>query len=450
MSVVTYNGVTLPYSLTTQFRQEALYDDQGGTDWYLTKYDIMVQSIINVNYLQLIAPDLVQVGAPVTSNAAEIMSIIWTRLMRPRRAFTFTFNGRDIIPEAQNDQAGTVDAKNGPIPQSCSFHNLTNDTFLITYHIVANYWQKTAVVAGASPMVQNRRGNSVLYNRWSESIELDGNNYTRRTREGKYVIRSDNNEGFMADQIRSNLAVLSVPAGFLRESSTYTISPDGLGIQYRIIDREIFKMPPSPAFKASGKYSESCGKAGAQRFAEVNVHLEGSKTTPQHELVYRALGIGIIKLGAVGSAPGARPTAANNYNGGIVLGAKLDVDMYENIVDFHIKCMFGQPKQRVTGIMGFTRQEIMVITPYSQNDQGTPIAPPVYRDRGTAGLVLLAAAYWDPNNINLALVGVPPPVVDNPATDIDGVIVPGRGSQGKNQNGPNAIVPGIAGIRREP
>ncbi len=138
MSLLSYNGVFLPYSTATQFDQRALRDESD-TDWYLTEFNIKAQCVVNKNYLGLLAPDLAPGGVPVTDNAAAIMAAIRTRLMQHRRRLSFTFNGVELIPQPQQGVPGTVDAQNGPKPQSCQIVQLTNVTFLIVYHIIARY-----------------------------------------------------------------------------------------------------------------------------------------------------------------------------------------------------------------------------------------------------------------------------------------------------------------------
>ena len=100
-------------------------------------------------------------------------------------------------------------------------------------------------------------------------------------RSGKIVIRSDNVEGKIADQVRTQLAVIAIPAGYLRKSSKYTVSPDGLGLHYDIVDHEVFKKPPVPAYKSSGSYKEQTQKAGAVRYVTASVTLDASKFVDQ-------------------------------------------------------------------------------------------------------------------------------------------------------------------------
>ncbi len=211
--------MTLAYPNTLDFNETPVRDPQGDTDWCLTRYDIKMQSVINI--------------------AAEVMAAIRYRLKLHRKTLSVKFNGREYIPQVQRGNTGTVDAQNGPKPQVCQFFQLTNTTWLLNYHIIAHYWQNphgTGInaITTLGNYNDNNVGSDVIYNRWSESVEIV-NNFTTRVREGQYAIRSDNLGEQQADELRSRMAVVSVPFGFLRRSSNYKVSDNGLAIQYRVV-----------------------------------------------------------------------------------------------------------------------------------------------------------------------------------------------------------------------
>jgi len=412
MSVVTYNGVTLPYASATDFRQEAVYEDSG-TDRIYTKFDIRVRCLINADVLTMLAPDLIVGGNPQTDNAATIMKAVRARLMRPRKRLQFNFNGFNLIPYTQDDQAGTVDAKNGPQPMSCEIVSLQDVSFLLSYHVVAHYWENNRINPldnDPARVVENRVGNNVLSNRWSETVEIDDCQYTKRIRDGKFIIRSDNDAGRIADTFRSQFAVLSVPVGFLRTAAKYTQSPDGLAIQYHIEDTEVFLTPPPPAFAAEGEYILNTAKKSAHLWHEVRVKLKGSKNTIKSRLISAAIGVAVNKLGTVG---------ANLATGTALLDASnITVGLYNNDVEVRLRTMAVPAPEdlglsRFLGIWGLPLKKIAV-TPNSD-----PVEPatPGYADRGTAGLLLRAASYFDPSLTNIVL-GESSSTGDNLGTEV--------------------------------
>ena len=423
MSFVTYNDVILPYSFHTAFAQEVVYEDSM-TDWYITNYDITIQSIINNNYLAALAPALIG----VTTNPADIMSYVRGSLMKPRRTLSIKVNGVELIPQKQNQGQllGKVDAQSGPKPQYCVITQLTNTTFLITYRIVAQYWENARLAVGASPLVKNRTGNNVLYNRWTETQDIDNLNYTTRMREGKFVIRSDNVDGFIADQLRRNMAVVGIPDGCLRKSSRYKVSPDGLAIEYQVVDQEVFKKPPTPAYWASGQYSETMAlQGGYRRFGNCTVTLRGAKNTNQSQLIDRAIAVAVAKVSMV--RVGQQLALVNaGQNRGILHQFCVRTNMYErNEVEVNIQVSFGLTGPVgaagvpvLMGVAGINGQDRLATTPFTD---GAPAYTPNYPLRGTVGagnFTLQAAAYYDPSLVN---------TIVNPITgQLSAGLVPGQ------------------------
>lgn len=377
MSVVTYSGVTLPYAYCTRFDQAAEYDESG-TDWYCTKFDIQVECVLNTNYLSQIASDLSGVADQFRS-AGDIMAVIRARLLEPRRALSVKSNGAELIPQGGT---GKVDSQNGPQPQSCSVISLTDTTFLVSYHIIARYWETYSVTQGV-PFKSTQAGNNVLYNRWNETVDIDNANFSTRTREGKFIIRSDNAGGKIADELRTQMAVVGVPKGFLRKSSRYTVDKSGLGIAYTLVDQEQFKMPPPPAFEAAGKYIESTQvKGGAIKYGEVWVSLRGDKLTDQGKLLEAAIKVAGAKLNRRSQQIGSK--------GHIVENARAEVDLYKNEVLFQIKVYYPIENKRFQGMAAWAG--IDTSTPGSD---GVNYTPTMY-SRGTAQLLMRTAQYYDP------------------------------------------------------
>lgn len=390
MSIVTYNGITFPYATTT-FSQEAVYDDLSNTDRCYTKFDVTVIATLNANYLPLIAPDLVVAGKPVTDNAALIMSIIRSRLLQPRKTLSITFNGVELIPQRAS-VVGTVDARNGPQPQYCNVTDLkTNVSFLFTWRVVAHYWENNSVNPGNNS-VSNKSGNNVLFNRWSETQDIDILGMSKRIREGKFVIRSDNLAGQIVDQFRAQFAVLGVNNGCLRESAKYTVTPDGLALQYVIIDREVYKMPPNPAYEAQGYYTETATKNMGYWTANVRVKLRGAKTVNQADMVSKAIAICGAKL--LYNSSRIAPSGKAVFKG-LITSAITRVNMYENEVECIMDAIAPGARLRTSGINGFTGTA-MTYTPGS-DDANNGQQPPDYPVYGTASLLLQAAAYYDPS-----------------------------------------------------
>ncbi len=339
------------------------------------------------------------------------MAVVRSRLLQQRKPLQYTFNGFDLIPRAQQTTVGTVDAKNGPQPQSCNIIYLTNNTFLVRYHIIAHYWENNDVTPDPgdedTPLVVNQPGNNVLTNRWSETCDIDNANFMTRTREGKYIIRSDNTSGVIADMIRSAMCQLQCPAGFLRINSHYKVSPDGLAMEYRITDKEQFKMPPSPAYEAQGEYLETTTMNGAYRVGLCRVRLKGDRNTLQVQLVNTAIQVVATKLAVRGVQVGGGVNPRVGFT--CCLESSCRIDMYQNIVEVSAKgiiavdtAFLGLRAGRNQALAGFVGMDTR--TPGSDFINYQPAYPVYGIGQKELGYLIKAAAYWDPslrgNNID--------------------------------------------------
>lgn len=378
MSIVSYNGVTLPYPLHSSFLVENMYDDVGHVDHYLTKFEVAVQCVINANYL----PAMVDV--PAGTGLPAIFMTIQQKLSEPRKQLQIKVGptSTSVIPEKLQGNVGTVDAYNGPQPPRCIITKLTEITFLLTWTCTGYYAINTE-----PGQLANKKTNHVLYNRWTDSQTINDCNFSTRRRNGKYFLRSDNPDGFTADDVRAQFAVTGVPPGFRRTGSEYTVSPDGCHLSYQHTDMEVFRQPPSPAFKGVGDYVESTTHLGAMRFGEVSLTLHGSKGTDQGELVQTALSVAATKL----KIAGALQNAQGSFT--VLDHSSIKVSFYdENVVGVRMRCQMG-PNQRKK-INGIATLDFAQITSVPKGSE-PQVRPPLYTDRGSAALFLQAAAYWD-------------------------------------------------------
>jgi len=370
-----------------------MYDEVGNTDWYCTEFDIEAQCTIHYYYLSLVLASW-NTNPPLSTNPADIMNNIRMLLLKPRQALQVNVGGVNLIP-IQDYSVGTVDSQNGPFPQYCDIIQMTNTSFLVSYRITARYWEKPSPKVTAPSNHPQVPGSDVLYNRWTEGVDIDDVDMAMYSRRGTFRIRSDNSDGFIADQLRKQFACVSVPDGFLRHKSHYEPSADGLSLNYEVSFIEAFRKPPNPAYKASAKYKESTGQGGAYRIGEAHVHLVGGKTTPQWQLIYTAIRIGHAYVQFRGKVLAIQNDAIIPFVDatGIVLveSADMEFDWYEsNSVDFHIRALISNGPKRLQGLGAFMDMQ----TGIPLND--STYVPP-YAVYGSSNLLLQAAAYYDPN-----------------------------------------------------
>lgn len=455
-----YNGIQISYVNTTSFNQEAVYDDMGSVDWYGTKFDVKVDGYINLDYAKSghIGDGYMDYdfrGDPPISyidplpesvyllGPAAIIKSLRSRLLAPRRTLLFIVNGIDLIPKTFRDvaihgvSAGNpdvipdtefpfggdlnqnkqgVDSDNGPKPQSCNIVRVSDNMFWISYHIIAVFYESKK-----SRNLNNVIGSNVLYNRWKETLDVDSLQYTKRTRNGRLKIRSDGT-GVVPADVMTTMAVVGVPSGFVRDSSSYTISPDGLTLDYSITDKEVFKNPPMPALEASGTYSEILGRVGAVRHGELQLRLKSSKNIRQSDLVHRCIVIAFAKLNSGGFSTRRRREVRIRHDwfdifrfapirvegfapaSSILESVKLTVNMYENEVSISIRARLPGGTMTNRNVITWTPLSEPTVTGTSERPPMTLLASPTpnwprvgYEQLGTAMLPLIAAAYYDPS-----------------------------------------------------
>src|SRR5262249_10769936 len=147
-----------------------------------------------------------------------------------------------------------------------------------------------------------------------------------------------------------------------------------LGLSYSLIDKEVYKAPPSPAFVADGEYIESSSTKDAVHYAEVRVSLRGQNdrigdvgNTSQARLIEAAVAVASLKL-AVNGAPLTGPEDRR----AIPLGAAVAVKLYDNSVTAQMRAQFPTNRKRLKGITGL--RKAMAYTPLSDDRSFT--APP--------------------------------------------------------------------------
>lgn len=420
MSILTYNGISLPYCFTTQFSQEAVWDESM-TDRYLTKFEIEVQATLNYNFLTNMLGFVFNPGNAVVQDPATIMTMVRQTLMKERQTLSFIVNGTELIPLTQQtgntpltaiNRGDSVDAYNGPKPQYCHIIDMGEETLLISYKIVAHYWENSSFNFNIG-VNGNLEGGVVIQNRWNETVDINRVELSRRIRTGKYIIRSDNFAGLTSDQVRVQAAVCGVPAGFKRESQQYRQTDDGLRVEYTIVDQEVFKFPPktrmsNPIHHAEGEYIESLTNLGTQRWGQCRVRFEGAKYVPQGELIERAVAVAASKINL---RHAIKNKSGNGF--GILESGYISAGMYDNWVEVSLKCQMKPLRTGGTnGLVGQisavpgVRYDQLAITPYSEPAADNPNGiPPPSLPRGSAGLFLQAAAFYDPNLKNWLMGG---------------------------------------------
>ena len=400
--------------------------DPSDTDKMLTKFDLEVTSVLTPAWFAGLGNLAIDGnGQPFNSNIAGIAAEVRERLLTKRQQLVVYGNGVSIMPsKVTANDASFVDAASGPEPKFANLMRLTNGSYLLTFGIITWVVENQSVGAGGNT---NNQGSPCVSCRWSESVEMDPCMYSRRTREGVFIIRSDNVAGLQVDDLRNKFGVLGIPKGFLRKRAAYKVDPNGLKMSFSITDEEQHYLPPDPAFEAEGYYNEIASRGEPLRIGEAAVTLKGTKTAHSNTaaLLQAAVGIVFAKVGA--QVPG------NKIN---VVSLNAKQDLYKNIITVMLRAYLNpgvadnNVDARFSALTGPNQNRFMepplgsdpnnaedVVTQYNADPK---IGYGLY---GTALMLVRAAAYFDNTIVGIA--------VDAPSGQLtQGTPVGAAGAQG--------------------
>ncbi len=276
---------------TLEFRVEPEYDPSG-TDMLWTKYTIRVRGFVANSSSR--APG---VGDPVAS--AVTLQSIQARLSAPRKAMSYSIGATTMV----SNPAG-LDAKLGPEPLPVVVTQPNSGSFLVECGCVVRVvdCNITACPEGSALLL-----NPVVSLRWTQTETFDQNWYSRLVTSGKLIVRSDLRQSADLGRPLCTPALLN---DYQRVSSKYTLSPNGLELDFMFEDQEADRLPPFGCTKAKGTYTVTSERPGVTRVGTVRLELEGPKGTDRKILLLRALQMAYSKLRSDGylTDPDGKPT----------------------------------------------------------------------------------------------------------------------------------------------
>jgi len=367
-TTLVYNGVEIRKCLTRNFRQENVYD-QSNSDLLFHRFTVTVVGYVhgtqNFTTVGIVPPGF------STSDATVNQRIIRALLLEPRKRFDMSVGDETLLscapritgPDDQkidnNVHKGDLDS--GPKPKHC---NVTMIAGTRMYQV--EYEIEICKLECAS----NGNQSGVLSNRWSMRDSIDGNWYTTRTMSGRLRVADVN----LNPQTFRYLIVPPLQDGFKRESIETMTDPNGLELEYTVVDREVFTAAPAPATEWQATHRVMTNDGNSCR-SECSTTVTGSKYANKVELIELAMDIVTQTL---------RLDIPQNK-----LEAAHIVDyLHENRVDVMASCM-NYPIDQITPIP-FTRFATGV--PYKRPDYN-PERSQVPNVFGTASLTGLWVSY---------------------------------------------------------
>lgn len=154
MSAITYNGVKFDYVYTESLRLEP-ERDPAGIARISTKFTLHTKSIIYP-------------GVSPGEDPADATNRLKEKLMQPRKALTYTVNGKTLVSTKGRDDA------NGP-ETTCTVSQLSPGAFLVDFTVTT--W-----------LTDCPEGTGYLSLSWSDTISHDMYMLTTRSRVGTLTL----------------------------------------------------------------------------------------------------------------------------------------------------------------------------------------------------------------------------------------------------------------------
>jgi hypothetical protein len=248
---------------TTTFNQEAQYDSSN-SDYLYTKVTITVRGLINTD----LAP------SNPGETPAQTLARIRKCLLSQCGLLVFNNGAANMITSPQN--GANEDAKHGPFPISLSVAQITEATFIVDYTIT------TYIIECCS-----NESLPYISHRWSETLNINQDMYTRRSIRGLIIFRADQinskkfDNGLFPDQYRALIPPnFTILPNNVREQVEWTVAEDGLSLAYSIVDMEQYTAPPGGATRWSGEHTTQTAVAGGGSYTEsISVKLTGPPVT---------------------------------------------------------------------------------------------------------------------------------------------------------------------------
>lgn len=281
---LVYNGVTFCNVHTLEFDQRPVRD-QSDTDTLYILMTIRIEAICCASAFLSNNPNVgvLVPGGSASATAGDIEVALRRRILEQRKSLLYTMENRTIV---SSDHAH--DVNNGPKPLDLKVTNVAPGSIRIEFTIETalvecdNY--SGTITAAQSP---------ILNNRWSCVDDLD--EQARTTRHWRGRLRISTAE--LNPQSFRGVVVPPLNPGWKRKRMNFVSELNSLELGYEITDEEMLgESPPSPAYKMAGTHMESVSVGADNAIGELNLRLDGAKSSDKRQMMQRAVQIVVTKL----------------------------------------------------------------------------------------------------------------------------------------------------------
>ena len=270
-TILSYNGIELNFGRITKFTQEAIYSEDHIDHIY---------NKITIGFEGVLSDCITTGGIPSWSPQAQI-PIIREQILEPRKKLFLKMEGVTVV--AINT---LVDDKKGPFPKAFNVLKVSPHT-LIVYFEIECYMP--------CPNISTVNG-TVLSNRWSQEESVDDKFYTTRTITGQLIVSGAFNDLSNPDKFREQCIIPTCPVGYKRTAIDLTIQSDGLRMNFRISDKQLYLSYPAGAVDITASYTQQYEMDQLIAKCDCNVVVTGKPNIPKWRLLKIAMDIIFSRL----------------------------------------------------------------------------------------------------------------------------------------------------------
>lgn len=313
----TYNGVTINYPDIKIISSVATYDESDTTAMFTT------------NTLRVTGTIQDDENNSVAANIAFFRQ----QLLIPQKILTVAIGDTPIF-------LGTDDA-GGPKPRKCEITEIIGGgTFatggrgfcFVTFEI------EYAQFEGCS-MPSN-----VIAHSYTASHALDNRFYTTRTIRGSIRVRQSADGNNNPDVLRGLIAP-ALPNGFQRTAMDFTVSMDGLSLNYSITDKEVFRVSPSSGCEWTGSFAQQIN--GTLIYSQINIEIKGHRQQDQFTMYQQAMLLIGMRI---------------DWSKERLMQASIEEILHDNVVRVHATTQWAAPFQVDQTTQGLIPQGSKIFT----------------------------------------------------------------------------------------
>lgn len=294
MSLLQYGSESIQMGRILEYRTTSMLTPDG-IDYICTETRLSFQGVVSFDLAD--------------GNVADQAEALCQRLRVPRQPLKLYLGTNESDSSLLMLESDAPDLRGGPFCDDASFRQFSGSR---TVYITASF-------RIASHLCSDPPG--VMTNRWSMTHTLDDAYYTEQVISGELTINPQ--KVICADDVRDS-CFKQIPRGMQFVRGTFTQAADGLTLNYSIVFKEKYQLPPGPATDVRANYREETNTGGVV-IASMSVDVSGPRSATKSDLMKIAAKITLSRFNFFRGV-------GDTNNRDTFLGGHIEEAMHENHV----------------------------------------------------------------------------------------------------------------------